>query len=227
MRSPRLRSLSGRRRFDPGSPHSRRWSSLPLRRIRLYILRAMSRIFELTRGALRLSAAALLAGCASAPAAPPAPPVEQKACPPRTIELSLSASERANPSPDGEGRPVQVRAYQLVADAKLRSASFEDIWQKDKDTLQADLVSVEQFSLFPNESKSVLIKPAPSAHYISLVALFREPQGKDWFVSFELADPGSSATCATAPLRLPIWLDRMQIQDGQGRAVAGEAQGGK
>ncbi len=113
---------------------------------------------------------------------------------------------------------MQVRAYQLVSDARLRSAPFDDIWQKDKEALQADLVSVEQYSLFPGETKELQLKPSPQAHFLALVALFREPQGKDWYLSMELPEPGASATCPTSKPRIQAWLDRMQIQDGQGRA---------
>lgn len=110
-----------------------------------------------------------------------------------------------------------MRAYQLVSDARLRNAPFEDIWQKDKETLQADLVSVEQYSLFPGETKELQLKPNAQAHFLALVALFREPQGKDWYLSMELEQPGASATCPTSKPRVQAWLDRMQIQDGQGR----------
>jgi type VI secretion system protein VasD len=137
----------------------------------------------------------------------------------------LSASSRVNPSPDGEGRPVQVRAYQLVSDSRLRNATFEDIWQKDRDTLQNDLLSVEQYPLFPGETKSVVVKPAAQGHFLAFMALFREPQGKDWFVSFELPEHASAAACPKGPARLPVWLDRMQIQDGQGRALSEEPGG--
>ena|SRR6186713_234631 len=152
----------------------------------------------------------------SPPPAPVTPPA--KPCPPLEPTLSISASQRVNPTADGQGRPVQVRVYQLSADARLRNASFEDVWQKDKDVLQADLLSVDQHTVFPGESKQVQLKTNPQAVFVGLVALFREPQGKDWFVTYELAPPHTTPPCPTAPPHLSVWLDRMQIQDGQGRA---------
>jgi len=138
--------------------------------------------------------------------------------------VSIAASAKVNPAPDGQGRPVQVRAYQLVSDARLRNAPFDDIWQKDKETLQADLLAVEQYALFPGETKDVALKPNPQAHYLALVALFREPQGKDWYMSVELPEAGASTSCAASKTTISAWLDRMQIQDGQGRSDASGAQ---
>ncbi|MFZ5891303.1 MAG: type VI secretion system lipoprotein TssJ [Myxococcota bacterium] len=168
---------------------------------------------------LRASIVVLLFGswaCSSTPPPAAAPP-PAKPCPALEPTLTLSASQRVNPTADGQGRPVQVRVYQLSADARLRNASFEDIWQKDKDALQADMLSVEQHTVFPGETKQVQLKTNPQAVFLGLVALFREPQGKDWYVTYELAPPKTTPPCPTAAPHLSVWLDRMQIQDGQGR----------
>jgi type VI secretion system VasD/TssJ family lipoprotein len=168
-------------------------------------------------GALGL-AGSLLA-CGSAPPPPPAPP--PKPCDPLPPTLSITATQRANALSAGEGRPVQIRIYQLKGDARLRTASFEDIWQNDAKTLEGEFVSVEQQTVFPGETKEVVVTPKPEAHYLALVALFREPQGKDWFLSYELAPVAKEPPCPTKPQAIPIWIDRMQIQDGTGRTPEG------
>lgn len=132
------------------------------------------------------------------------------------------ASNRANPAPDGEGRPVQVRAYQLTSAVRFGSASFEEIWQRDKEVLQRDLLQVEQYPLFPGQPKEVTFTPAAQANNLVLVALFREPQGRDWYANYELAaPPEKGGTCPNPKRRISVWLDRMQIQDGQGRINTG------
>ena len=162
--------------------------------------------------------------CSSSP--PPQANPPPKPCKALDPTLTISASQRVNPTADGEGRPVQVRVYQLSADARLRNASFEDIWQKDKDALSTDLLTMDQHTIFPGETKQVQLKTNPQAVFIGLVALFREPQGKDWFVTYELAPPRTTPPCPTSPPQLSVWLDRMQIQDGQGRTDdAGAATG--
>jgi type VI secretion system VasD/TssJ family lipoprotein len=127
-----------------------------------------------------------------------------------------------NPSADGGGRPVQVRVYQLQSDARLRNSSFEEIWQNDTEVLATDLKSMAEYTVFPGKTEVVSLKRDADAHFLSMVALFREPQGRDWFVSYELEQPSTTPPC-TETATLPILLDRMQIQDGEGRAESSGA----
>jgi type VI secretion system protein VasD len=158
----------------------------------------------------------LVASCASrAPAAKDA-----QACTLPNPVLSITASDRVNANA-GQGRPVQVRVYQLKSDARLQSAKFEDVWQNDAATLATDLVKVDEYTVFPGETKSVKVTRSPDAQNLAAVALFREPQGKSWFLTYELAPPKKEAPCPPSEPRLSVWVDRMQIEDGQGRG--GEA----
>ncbi len=169
----------------------------------------MVRFFSAVGLALGLSA------CGSPPPAlPPAPPKPCESVPPT---LSVTATPRANAVAAGEGRPVQLRIYQLKSDARLRTASFEDIWQNDAKTLEGELVASEQQTVFPGETKQIPVVPKPDAHYLALVALFREPKGRDWFLSYELVPPAKEPPCPTKSTTIPSWIDRMQIQDGTGR----------
>jgi type VI secretion system protein VasD len=158
----------------------------------------------------------LAAGCGGPPpAAAAAAPA--KPCQSVPLTLALTATQRSNALSSGEGRPVQVRIYQLKSDARLRTASFEDVWQTDTKALEGEVVSSEQHTIFPGEKKSITVQPKPDAAYLGVVALFREPQGKDWFLTYEVAPPKSQPPCPTKGDPIPIWLDRMQIQDGTGR----------
>jgi type VI secretion system protein VasD len=169
--------------------------------------------------------ALVLAACGGA-AAPAAAPAPAKPCAPVPLSLAFTATERSNALSGGDGRPVQVRIYQLRGDAHLRTASFEDVWQNEAKALEGDIVASEQQTLFPGEKKTVSVTPKPEAAHLAIVALFREPQGKDWFLTYELAPPKSEPPCATKAEPIPIWLDRMQIQDGAGReSDAGEPGG--
>jgi type VI secretion system protein VasD len=174
------------------------------------------------RGALAASALAVGCGGAAPPAAAAAP---AKPCTPLPLALALTATPRSNALSTGEGRPVQLHVYQLKTDARLRTASFEDIWQNAAKTLEGELVSSEQHTIFPGEKKTITVAPKPDAAYLGVVALFREPQGKDWFLSYEIAPPKSQPPCDSKPTPIPIWLDRMQIQDGAGRESEGDAEG--
>jgi type VI secretion system protein VasD len=161
-----------------------------------------------------------LSACGSS--APPPPKAAPKPCAPVRPTLAITATARVNAEATGEGRPVQVRVYQLRSDARLRTASFEDIWQNDAVTLDKDLLAVEEHTLFPRETKLLPLTPQPGAGTLALVALFREPQGKDWFVTYEIGEPRTTPPCPKAGARIPVWIDRMQIQDGAGREADSE-----
>jgi len=155
-------------------------------------------------------------GCGGPPAAV-APATPPKPCTALPLTLAVTATQRSNALSSGEGRPVQVRIYQLKSDARLRTASFEDVWQNEAKALEGEIVSSEQQTIFPGEKKNLTIAPKPDAAFLGVVALFREPQGKDWFLTYEIAPPKAQPPCPTKSDPIPIWLDRMQIQDGAGR----------
>lgn len=170
-----------------------------------------------------LSAVAIACGGGAPAAAPPQP---AKPCQPLPLTLALAASPRSNALASGEGRPVQVRVYQLKSDARLRTASFEDVWQSDTKVLEGEVVSSEQHTIFPGSKQTITVAPKPDANFLGLVALFREPQGKDWLLTYEIAPPNPQPPCAAKAAAIPVWLDRMQIQDGAGRDAEEEGASG-
>jgi type VI secretion system protein VasD len=162
----------------------------------------------------------LVVEACSAPA--PEPKVAKKeTCPPVATKIAVSATERSNAAQEGNGRPVQVRVYQLQTTAKLRGATFEEIWQKDKEVLATDLKSVTEYTVYPGKSQDISVERNPNANFLGLVALFREPKGTDWYVTYELTAPPQSPPCAKA-ITIPVFLDRMQIKDGEGNAASSE-----
>jgi len=172
-----------------------------------------------------LSTLALVAGIAAlarCSSKAPAPKEPAAACSLPAPLLAITASENANAS-GGQGRPVQVRVYQLKTDARLLSAGFEDVWRNDAVYFAGDLLKVEEYTVYPGQTKQVKIARSPEAQSLAAVALFREPQGKSWFVAYELAAPRKDAPCPPAEPRIAVWVDRMQIEDGQGRPTGTES----
>lgn len=163
-------------------------------------------------------------GACTAPA--PEPKVAKKeACPPVATRIALDASDRSNATPDGSGRPVQLRVYQLGTDTKLRAATFEEIWQKDKEVLATDLKSVAEYTVYPGKSQEIPVARNPDANFLGLVALFREPKGTDWYVTYELTSPPKTPPCAKS-MTIPVYIDKMHIQDGEGRGDSAESPAG-
>jgi type VI secretion system protein VasD len=168
--------------------------------------------------------AAALVGCSSSP--PPAAKEAPKPCEPSSPELTITTGDRVNASGGGQGRPVQVRVYQLKSDARVKGAKFEDIWQNDAAALQTDLIKVDEHTVFPSQTKAVKVALNADARSLAVVALFREPQGKSWLVTYDIDAPKKGPPCPAEP-KIPIWIDRMQIEDGQGRATGSDPSGAK
>jgi type VI secretion system VasD/TssJ family lipoprotein len=82
--------------------------------------------------------------------------------------------------------------------------------------LAADLKSAAEYTAFPGKSQDITVERNPDANFLGLVALFREPKGNDWYVTYELTSPPQSPPCAKA-MTIPVYLDKMKIQDGEGR----------
>jgi type VI secretion system protein VasD len=162
--------------------------------------------------------------CSSSPPPPPAAPAPAEPCVAPRPHVTIAASAQANAGVDGRGLPVQVRVYQLKSEAKLMNAFFEEIWNEDTKTLADDMVAMREITVYPGQSQSFELDQSPDSRVLSAVALFREPRGRDWFVDYDLALAKKEPPCPPAEPRISIWLDRMKIQDGEGRVeAAGDA----
>jgi type VI secretion system protein VasD len=168
-----------------------------------------------------------LIACSSSPPPPPEAPAQPEKCVEPRPRVTVAASEQVNAGPDGRGLPVQVRLYQLKSEAKLLNAFFEEVWNDDAKTLEGDLLGKRELTVFPGKSQELELEQLPDSRVLGAVALFREPRGRDWFVNYDLPLPAREAPCPPAEPRISIWLDRMKIQDGEGRveAAGGASQG--
>jgi type VI secretion system protein VasD len=159
------------------------------------------------------AAAFCLAACGGSPQ-PAAAPAAPAPCEPIPVELSLVSGDSLNGASPAESRPVQVRVYQLKSDGRFKTASFDDIWQGDKEALAEDLVSMQETTVYPGATKELSVRPAEGAELLTVVALFREPQDPNWYVSSPLPAAVSKAPCPKQPLHLSFELDRMQVVEG-------------
>ena len=156
------------------------------------------------------------------------PVKEEKKCEIQVVSLSVIASPTINPTTEGETRPVQMRIYQLKDDVKLQAASFDDIWKKDAETLEKDIVKHDDVFIYPNTRTDVKFDRDPKANFIVGAALFRNPKGKSWFMSFELPAPPGKGDCLTPPgpdcpdgkcgfnpnPKFSLWVDQTRVDDG-------------
>lgn len=152
-----------------------------------------------SRRLLALALAGLLIGAVTAPlvsgcAAAEPPPVAPKPCDVQIVTLNIYAADNINPNENGNPRPVVVRLYQLKNDVRMENATYDDILLKDKETLQDDLMKVDEVSVFPNDLVQVKFERIKEASVLAGVALFHSPKGTSWktYYGFPLL-PGEAA----------------------------------
>lgn len=171
-----------------------------------------------------VSAVALTA-CGGAPTILPVK--EAKKCELQVVSLSVVASPVINPTLDGETRPVQLRIYQLKDDVRLQAATFEQIWKEDAAVLGPDVVKRDDVFVYPNTRTDVKFDRDVTASHIVGAALFRNPKGRSWYMSFELPPAPGKGDCLTPTAgcedgkcgpnlnpKFSLWVDATRVDDG-------------
>ena len=176
----------------------------------------------LTRAVL-LAAAATIASCFGAPTVPPA----VTKCDMQTVSMNIVASATINPTLEGEARPVQMRIYQLKDDVRLQSADFEAVWKDDVKALATDIIKRDELFVYPATRTDLKFDRDPNALHVVGVALFRNPKGRSWYVSFDLPPPPGKGDCRVPGCEGPdcglnpnpkfaVWVDQTRVDDGGG-----------
>lgn len=131
---------------------------------------------RLTRRSICLGAVSLvvlgLSGCGSAPD-------------PTPINISINADTAVNPGESGQASPIVVRVYELKGIKAFNNASFFD-FDKETETLGADLISSREYEMIPGSSQEYNAKISSEAAYVGVVASFRDIQSAKWRDSIEL-----------------------------------------
>ncbi len=138
----------------------------------------------MTRG-LRLRvvlflAASLIAGCAAkpppGPTIPPAPPPLKAT----VVQASFEAAANVNPDSNGRASPVVVHFFELKSPAAFEGADFFSLFEREKETLGADLVAREELLLTPGGKQQLERRLDPATRYVAVIAAFRDLDRAKW-----------------------------------------------
>ena len=117
---------------------------------------------------LLVASALLLSACAAKPPKPA----------PAHAELIVGGD--VNPDASGRASPVVVRVYQLRNDGEFNGADFFSVYEKEKETLGASLVSREEYVLAPGENRKLELPLNAETRFIAVVAAFRDIRTARW-----------------------------------------------
>lgn len=104
---------------------------------------------------------------------------------PTPTKIAINADAAVNPGEDGQASPVVVRVYELKSIKAFNNASYFD-FDKEAETLGADLIKSSEYELVPGSSKEYKSDISSEATYVGVVASFRNIQSAQWRDSIEL-----------------------------------------
>jgi len=99
---------------------------------------------------------------------------------PTVLKMTIGASPSINPDVHGRPSPVIVRLYELKSPTAFLSADFFSLYDKDQETLGADLVLKEEIQLTPGEKRQFRRLPQPDTRHIGAIAAFRDLEHAQW-----------------------------------------------
>jgi len=125
-------------------------------------------------------------GCAG-PKPPPKPPLPAPRAPPPSppppptvLRATLIAQASVNPDIRGRPSPVTVRVYGLKTRSVMDNAHFFALFEKDKETLGADLVDREEFQLQPGDTRLIEKQLTADFAHLGVFAAFRDVERAQW-----------------------------------------------
>lgn len=110
------------------------------------------------------------AGCSSAPKM-------------ASLAGSIQASSDLNPSVSQRPSPLLLRVYELKTAAGFNQADFMALYQSDTATLGADMVSREEFTLQPGETRPYNKQLGAETRFLAVFAGFRDLERARWRVA--------------------------------------------
>jgi type VI secretion system protein VasD len=101
-----------------------------------------------------------------------------------TLELTLAAGNQLNPNAQRRPSPVVVRVFDLKTPAGFDAATYDGLFEHDRETLAADLVTRDDFTLNPGDGKKLAErKLAPETKVIGIAVGFRDLERAVWRAS--------------------------------------------
>lgn len=97
-----------------------------------------------------------------------------------SLELTLAAGGQLNPNAQRRPSPVVVRVFELKTPASFEAANFDGLFERDRETLAAELVSRDEFVLEPGKSQKIDRPLKPESKVIGVAVAFRELERATW-----------------------------------------------
>lgn len=106
---------------------------------------------------------------------------------PTTVTLLLSGESTVNPAPDGRPSPIVVRVYQLKSNTAFDAADFFQLYDGEAAILKENLLGRDEIVVTPSSTQTLVREFKPDAHYVGVLAAFRNLDGATWRASAKVS----------------------------------------
>lgn len=100
--------------------------------------------------------------------------------PPAVTHAHFVVSADVNPDSTGRPSPIVVRLFQLRNDGEFAAAEFFPLYDKEKETLGATLISRQEYVLSPGETRAFDLPINPEARFLGVIAAYRDIHAAQW-----------------------------------------------
>jgi type VI secretion system protein VasD len=105
---------------------------------------------------------------------------------PTRLDANLIAADDVNKDTEGRSLPIVVRIYELRTSGGFHGADFYSLYDKETETLGADLLAREELNLRPGQQQRIERKTAADAQYLGVVGAFRNIDDARWKATYPL-----------------------------------------
>ena len=96
------------------------------------------------------------------------------------LDLSLAGSDQLNPDLNGRPSPIVIRLMELKHPVAFENADFFSLYQRPKEALAPDLVTLEELELRPGETRELKLSVGEGSRYVGVLAAYRDLPEANW-----------------------------------------------
>lgn len=96
------------------------------------------------------------------------------------LDLNLTGSDQLNPDLHGRPSPIVLRLIELKHPVAFENADFFSLYQRPKEALAPDLVTLEELELRPGETRELKVSVQEGSRYVAVLAAYRDLPEANW-----------------------------------------------
>lgn len=96
------------------------------------------------------------------------------------LDLTLTASDQLNPDLNGRPSPVVIRLIELKHPVAFENADFFSLYERARETLMPDLVTVEEHELRPGQRLDLKLSVDNNHRFVGVLAAYRDLSESRW-----------------------------------------------